>query len=124
MLFPLVQYADKLFAWKPKEHQPVAHQIWDVVRANDKKAVYGFIVNSEIDINVIYGQGRSNSSLTHLFHLAATLNPSILVSSNFKKKKFTQKGLLSSSSPNIVAESYGGKFATTLGLSASKAIGL
>ncbi|KAH6756053.1 hypothetical protein C2S53_005523 [Perilla frutescens var. hirtella] len=67
MLFPLVQYADKLFVRKPrkpKEHQPVAHQIWDVVRANDKKAVYGFIVNSEIDINAIYGQGGSNSSLT------------------------------------------------------------
>lgn len=60
----LAQYADKLFVRKPKDHQPLAQQMWDAVRANDKKAVYGHIVNSDIDINAIYGQGASSSSLT------------------------------------------------------------
>lgn len=36
--------------------------MWDAVRANDKKALYGLIVNSETDINSIYVQGTSNNS--------------------------------------------------------------
>lgn len=62
MLFQ--QYADKLFVRKAMDHQPLEQQMWDAVRANDKKAVYGLIVNSELDINAIYGQGASSSSLT------------------------------------------------------------
>ncbi|KAL1550507.1 ADP-ribosylation factor GTPase-activating protein agd3 [Salvia divinorum] len=58
------KYADKFFVQKAMDHQPLAQQMWDAVRANDKKAVYGLIVNSEIDINAIYGQGSSSSSLT------------------------------------------------------------
>ncbi|KAK6160475.1 hypothetical protein DH2020_003856 [Rehmannia glutinosa] len=58
------KYADKLFVRKPKENHSVAQHMLDAVRANDKKAVYGLIVNSEIDINAIYEQGISNSSLT------------------------------------------------------------
>lgn len=64
MLFSLSQYAEKLFVRKPKDNHSVAQQMWDAVRANDKKAVYGLIVNSETDINTIYEQGASNSSLT------------------------------------------------------------
>lgn len=64
MLFPFEQYADKIFVRKSKDHQPLVQQIWDAVRANDKKAVYGLIVHSELDINAIYGQGASSSSLT------------------------------------------------------------
>ncbi|PIN10620.1 Myotrophin [Handroanthus impetiginosus] len=64
MLLSLLQYAEKLFVRKPKENYSVAQQLWDAVRANDKKAVYGLIVNSETDINAIYGQGNGNSSLT------------------------------------------------------------
>lgn len=60
----LLQYADKLFVRKPKDNHSAAQQTWDAVRANDKKAVYGLIVNSEIDVNAIYEQGISNSSLT------------------------------------------------------------
>ncbi|KAL0385275.1 UNVERIFIED_CONTAM: ADP-ribosylation factor GTPase-activating protein AGD3 [Sesamum radiatum] len=58
------KYAEKLFVRKPKENHLVAHQMWDAVRSNDKKAVYGLIVNSEADVNAVYEQGTSNSSLT------------------------------------------------------------
>lgn len=60
----LLQYADKLFVRKPKGNQSAAQQMWDAVRANDKKAAYWLIVNSEVDVNAIYEQGTSNSSLT------------------------------------------------------------
>ncbi|KAL0421633.1 UNVERIFIED_CONTAM: ADP-ribosylation factor GTPase-activating protein AGD3 [Sesamum latifolium] len=58
------KYAEKLFVRKPKENHLVAQQMWDAVRSNDKKAVYGLIVNSETDVNAVYEQGTSNSSLT------------------------------------------------------------
>ncbi|KAL1565360.1 ADP-ribosylation factor GTPase-activating protein agd3 [Salvia divinorum] len=58
------KYADKMFVRKTMDHQPLAQQIWDAVRANDKKAVYGLIVHSELDINAIFGPGASSSSLT------------------------------------------------------------
>ncbi|KAK4486039.1 hypothetical protein RD792_008702 [Penstemon davidsonii] len=59
------KYAEKVFVRKPKESRSVANQMWDAVRANDKKALYGLIVNSETDVNgIIYEQGTSNSSLT------------------------------------------------------------
>ncbi|KAK8484603.1 hypothetical protein V6N11_024135 [Hibiscus sabdariffa] len=59
-------YAEKLFVCKPKDEQrpqSVAQQIWEAVRANDKKAVYRYIVNSEADLNAVYDQS-SVSSLT------------------------------------------------------------
>ncbi|KAE9604972.1 hypothetical protein Lal_00036821 [Lupinus albus] len=58
------KYAEKLFVRKPKDNQYrvlVAQQIWEAVRANDKKSVYRFIVNSEVDINVAYDQACSSS---------------------------------------------------------------
>ncbi|RXH79971.1 hypothetical protein DVH24_041118 [Malus domestica] len=61
------KYAEKLFVRKPKDAQYthlVAQQIWEGVRANDKKAVYRHIVNSEPDLNVLYEQAACNSSLT------------------------------------------------------------
>ncbi|XVF02136.1 hypothetical protein REPUB_Repub04eG0149800 [Reevesia pubescens] len=60
------KYAEKLFVRKPKDKQhphSVAQQIWEGVRANDKKAVYRYIVNCEADVNAVYEQS-SGSSLT------------------------------------------------------------
>ncbi|XP_027349471.1 ADP-ribosylation factor GTPase-activating protein AGD3 isoform X3 [Abrus precatorius] len=60
------KYAEKLFVRKPKDSQYrllVAQQIWEAVRANDKKAVYRYIVNSDVDVNVVYEQ-MCSSSLT------------------------------------------------------------
>ncbi|XP_051116500.1 ADP-ribosylation factor GTPase-activating protein AGD3 [Andrographis paniculata] len=60
------KYADKLFIRKPADVYSVAQQMWDAIRGNDKKGLYGLIVGSEIDINGIYVHGSSgnNSSLT------------------------------------------------------------
>lgn len=41
----------------------VAQQIWEAVRSNDKKAVYRYIVNHEVDVNAVYEQ-TCNTSLT------------------------------------------------------------
>ncbi|XWS68744.1 hypothetical protein CRYUN_Cryun04dG0118000 [Craigia yunnanensis] len=60
------KYAEKLFVHKPKDKQhphSVAQQLWDGVRANDKKAVYRYIVNCEADVNAVYEQS-SGCSLT------------------------------------------------------------
>ncbi|XP_044508205.1 ADP-ribosylation factor GTPase-activating protein AGD3-like [Mangifera indica] len=60
------KYAEKLFVHKPKDNHyshSVAQQIWEGVRANDKKAVYRHIVNSEADVNSVY-EGSCNPSLT------------------------------------------------------------
>ncbi|KAG6651414.1 hypothetical protein CIPAW_06G108900 [Carya illinoinensis] len=60
------KYAEKLFVRKSKDRQYphlVAQQIWEGVRANDKKAVYRHIVNSEADVNVAYKQTSCESSL-------------------------------------------------------------
>ncbi|BBG93825.1 ARF GTPase-activating protein, partial [Prunus dulcis] len=61
------KYAEKLFVRKPKDAQYthlIAQQIWEGVRANDKKAVYRHIVNSEPDLNAVYEQASCASSLT------------------------------------------------------------
>lgn len=42
----------------------MAQMMWEAVRANDKKAVYRLIVSSEADVNALYKQVVSNSSLT------------------------------------------------------------
>lgn len=58
------QYAEKIFVRKPKDNQYrllVAQQIWEAVRANDKKAVYRYIVNSDVDVNVVYDHACSSS---------------------------------------------------------------
>ncbi|KAK3228883.1 hypothetical protein Dsin_000764 [Dipteronia sinensis] len=61
------KYAEKLFVRKPKDNQypySVAQQIWEAVRANDKKSLYRHIVNSEADVNAVHEQVACNSSLT------------------------------------------------------------
>ncbi|PPD79003.1 hypothetical protein GOBAR_DD24056 [Gossypium barbadense] len=58
------KYAEKLFVRKPKDKQhpnPVAQQIWEGVHANDKKAVYRYIVSCEADINAVYEQSPGPS---------------------------------------------------------------
>ncbi|XWS63483.1 hypothetical protein CRYUN_Cryun06bG0101600 [Craigia yunnanensis] len=60
------KYAEKLFVCKLKVEQyphSVAQQIWEGVHANDKKAVYRYIVNCEADVNAVYEQS-SGSLLT------------------------------------------------------------
>jgi Arf-GAP/coiled-coil/ANK repeat/PH domain-containing protein len=62
-----LQYAEKIFVRRPKDNQYrhlVAQQIWEGVRANDKKAVYRHIVNSEADVNAVYEQTSFGSSIT------------------------------------------------------------
>lgn len=58
----------------------MAQQIWEGVRANDKKAVYRHIVNSEADVNAVYEQTSCGSSLTlakvMLLHEQASLDHS------------------------------------------------
>ncbi|KAL6567921.1 ADP-ribosylation factor GTPase-activating protein agd3 [Orobanche gracilis] len=56
------KYAEKLFVRKPRENHSVAKQMWDAVRAGDKKSVYGLIVNSETALNAKYEQGTGGSS--------------------------------------------------------------
>ncbi|XP_073048977.1 ADP-ribosylation factor GTPase-activating protein AGD3-like [Primulina eburnea] len=58
------KYAEKVFVRKPKQNRPVAQQMWDAVHANDKKAVYWLIVNSEPDLNTFSEQVTCNTSLT------------------------------------------------------------
>lgn len=61
------KYAEKLFVRKPRESpsfQSVAPEIWEAVCANDRKAVYRYIVTSETDINTVFQQASSSSSLT------------------------------------------------------------
>ncbi|KAI3731390.1 hypothetical protein L1987_62578 [Smallanthus sonchifolius] len=58
------KYALKAFVRKPKDHSLVAQHIWEAVGANDKKAVYRLIVNSEADVNHVYERASCNSSLT------------------------------------------------------------
>lgn len=59
------QYVDKLFAQKPDQHLvPVAQQMWDSVRLNDKKAVYRLIVCFDADVNCLLGQSPFSTSLT------------------------------------------------------------
>lgn len=55
------KYADKLFVRKPRDNRAVAQQIWEAVRANDKKAVYRLIVNSEANVNAVHEQVSSKS---------------------------------------------------------------
>ncbi|KAJ4834814.1 hypothetical protein Tsubulata_025706 [Turnera subulata] len=60
------KYAEKLFVRKPRDnHYPhsVAQQIWEAVRANDKKAVYRLLINHEADVNAVYEQASCSSSL-------------------------------------------------------------
>lgn len=62
--FIQAKYAEKIFVRRPKDNQYrllVAQQIWEAVRANDKKAVYRYIVNSDVDVNVVYEQACNNS---------------------------------------------------------------
>lgn len=56
-----LQYADKLFVRKPRDNRTVAQQIWEAVRANDKKSVYRLIVNSEANVNSVHEQVSSKS---------------------------------------------------------------
>lgn len=69
-----MQYAEKAFVRKIKDNHhllSVAEQVWGCVHANDKKAVYHHIVNSEADVNVIHGQALISTSipLAKVMHL-------------------------------------------------------
>ncbi|KAK0596627.1 hypothetical protein LWI29_017506 [Acer saccharum] len=77
------EYAEKLFVSKPKDNQytySAAQQIWEAVCANDKKALYCHIVNSEADVNAMHecltgnSSDRSSSSSLNLRHELLLLN--------------------------------------------------
>ncbi|XP_020088062.1 ADP-ribosylation factor GTPase-activating protein AGD3 isoform X2 [Ananas comosus] len=58
------KYAQKDFVLKDRtdlNHLSVVHQMWDNVRANNKKAVYHLIVASNADVNATYGNAAFNS---------------------------------------------------------------
>ncbi|XP_027364850.1 ADP-ribosylation factor GTPase-activating protein AGD3-like [Abrus precatorius] len=62
--FIQAKYAEKLFVHKRKDSQYsflVSQRIWEAVHTNDKKTVYCYLVNSDIDINAGYKQTCSNS---------------------------------------------------------------
>ncbi|XP_016563060.2 ADP-ribosylation factor GTPase-activating protein AGD3 isoform X1 [Capsicum annuum] len=59
------KYAEKRFIHKVKDTMhilSVAEQLWEGVRANDKKAVYRLIVVYQADVNAIHGEEASPSS--------------------------------------------------------------
>ncbi|XP_057870468.2 ADP-ribosylation factor GTPase-activating protein AGD3 isoform X2 [Cryptomeria japonica] len=61
--FIQAKYSAKRFIFKPKQDcqaPSVASQIWDAVRANDKKMAYRLILNSNADVNTTYEQARAN----------------------------------------------------------------
>ncbi|GKU96269.1 hypothetical protein SLEP1_g9518 [Rubroshorea leprosula] len=61
------KYAEKHFVRKLEEKQyaySAAQNIWEGVHANDKKAVYCYIINCEADVNAVYEQASSGPSLT------------------------------------------------------------
>lgn len=65
--FPYFQYAEKAFIRKPRNdhnHLLSAHQIWESVYINDKKAVYQHIVASNADVNTVFEQTSFSNSLT------------------------------------------------------------
>lgn len=54
------KYAEKIFVRKNKELH-LLEQLWEAVRANDKKAVYRLIVTSGVDMNAICEQAPCSS---------------------------------------------------------------
>ncbi|CAL1355205.1 unnamed protein product [Linum trigynum] len=58
------KYAEKLFVRKPRENQYLHQQMWEAVRANDKKALYRLMINNKVDINMVYDQATFSPSLT------------------------------------------------------------
>ncbi|CAI0381421.1 unnamed protein product [Linum tenue] len=58
------KYAEKLFVRKPRENQYLHQQMWEAVRANDKKALYRLMINNEVDINMVFDQATFSPSLT------------------------------------------------------------
>ncbi|KAG0488230.1 hypothetical protein HPP92_007041 [Vanilla planifolia] len=61
------KYSEKSFVRKSKNDQYnilATQQMWDSVRANDKRSVYRHIVTSNADVNIVYEQTFFNSSLT------------------------------------------------------------
>ncbi|KVI06120.1 Ankyrin repeat-containing protein [Cynara cardunculus var. scolymus] len=71
--FYWVQYAERRFIQKVKDTHLILleQQLWENVRANDKKAVYLLIVICEADVNAAHGHASysSSSSLASIMHL-------------------------------------------------------
>lgn len=65
-IFLLLQYAEKRFLHKGQDNHhllSVAQQLWESVRANDKKAAYRLIVTYEADVNGIHGPSSHHTSM-------------------------------------------------------------
>ncbi|KAF8112646.1 hypothetical protein N665_0063s0128 [Sinapis alba] len=66
-LFIHAKYSERIFVRKATESQhfqAVFQEIWENVRANDKKSVYKHIVCSETDVNALRGQASYTVSLS------------------------------------------------------------
>lgn len=60
-----LQYAEKRFIHKVRDTThllSVAEQLWEGVRANDKKAVYRLIVVYQADVNAVHGEASPGKS--------------------------------------------------------------
>ncbi|KAK3042489.1 hypothetical protein RJ639_000213 [Escallonia herrerae] len=74
------KYAEKRFVHKVKKNQhplPVAQQLWESVRINDKKAVYRLFVVCGANVNAVYGQASpgTSSSLACVMQLQEQADP-------------------------------------------------
>lgn len=82
----------------------MAQQIWEGVRANDKKAVYCYIVNCEADVNLVYEQSpRSSLTLAKVMLLQEHAN----VDNNSSYITGDSSDRSSASSFNLVGSSEG-----------------
>ena len=92
----------------------MTQQIWEAVRANDKKAVYRYIVNCDADVNVVYEQTSCNSSLTlakvMLLQEQTNLDHSsrCLTGDSFDKSSVTSSNAASTSEGGQTTEDFDG----------------
>ncbi|KAK9108605.1 hypothetical protein Syun_024616 [Stephania yunnanensis] len=98
------KYAEKLFVRKPKAEQglsSVAHQLWDCVRTNDKKAMYRHIVSSDTDLNAVRWDASFGTSLTQAKAIRSNEQPSSsckhISSAGESSDKVSEAGSFSSS---------------------------
>ncbi|XP_051148167.1 ADP-ribosylation factor GTPase-activating protein AGD3-like isoform X2 [Andrographis paniculata] len=63
--FIQAKYVERRFAVKQKDKQPsmsISKQLWEIVRINDKKAVYRMLVKCEANVNAVRGHASPNTS--------------------------------------------------------------
>ncbi|XP_061372320.1 ADP-ribosylation factor GTPase-activating protein AGD1-like [Gastrolobium bilobum] len=71
------KYSEKIFVRRTTKNHPtfsLAQQVWESIYANDKKAVYRHIVQSDVDVNAISRQALSGGDS---FNVASSSNSNI-----------------------------------------------